>query len=156
MQTLSQPRGMRFVGRAHDLIVKHLKRDCCGETKGASSEIQVIFHLVTHRKVQGKAKANRVGRRQILLGVRTRAFVSLEGFLGRFFSGFSALELGEVSVIVTLHLVVEDFALLLFGPRNQLTLDDAQDLARRKTINLVRITGFMMVRFWRRLQEVPY
>ena len=86
------------------------------------------FSVVTHRKVQGQAEADGMGRREFPLGMVARVLVGFEGLCRRVFSLLAAFELGQGSVVVALHLIVEYLALLTVGPRDQLDLDDCQNL----------------------------
>merc|ERR1719465_59637 len=78
-------------------------------------------HLVVEdREVEREAEADRVRRRQV--GVRDRrcVLVRLERGTRRLLARVRLLELGEVAVVVALHLVVEHLALLARRVRDEL------------------------------------
>mmetsp|Transcript_64622 Transcript_64622/g.145771 ORF Transcript_64622/g.145771 Transcript_64622/m.145771 type:complete len:253 (+) Transcript_64622:311-1069(+) len=81
-----------------------------------------------HREVEGESEADRVGRRQGLGGDGRGVLVRLEGLPGALLLHVAVLELGEVSVVVALHLVVEHLALLVGRVGHQVVDDDGQDV----------------------------
>merc|ERR1719162_1275164 len=77
----------RFVGCVEDLVVKD-------------------------GKVKGQTKADGMRWGKVRLGNSTGCLVSIQGGSGGFLSCVSCLEFGKVSVVISLHLVVEYFSFL--------------------------------------------
>mmetsp|Transcript_58861 Transcript_58861/g.127772 ORF Transcript_58861/g.127772 Transcript_58861/m.127772 type:complete len:252 (-) Transcript_58861:13-768(-) len=84
--------------------------------------------VVEHRKVQGKTQSDGVGGGKVSAGDGRSVVVSLKSLGGGFLADITRLELSEVSVVVTLHLVVEDLAFLRVGVGDELVLDNLENV----------------------------
>jgi hypothetical protein len=80
--------------------------------------------IVEHREVERKAKADRMGGRQILIGYRRCRRVGFESLGGALLSDIGNLELGEVAMVVTLHFVIKYFAFLGFRVRDEIVFNN--------------------------------
>mmetsp|Transcript_30500 Transcript_30500/g.85404 ORF Transcript_30500/g.85404 Transcript_30500/m.85404 type:complete len:208 (-) Transcript_30500:264-887(-) len=83
--------------------------------------------VVEHGEVQGQAQANRVRRRQLVQRDRLGLLVGHQGLLGSLFPVVAGLELGQVAVVVPLHLQVEDLALPALGVGDEVRVQQGQD-----------------------------
>jgi len=84
--------------------------------------------VVKDGEVEGKSEADGVRRRKVRLGNSTGGLVSIQSGSGGFLSCVSGLEFGEVSVVISLHLVVENFGFLRCGVGDEGFLNDAKDV----------------------------
>ena len=97
-----------------------------GDRAGLVGSIEDL--VVEDGEVEGKTKTDRVRRRKVGLGDSTGGLVSIQSGSSGFLSCVSGLEFGEVSVVVTLHLVVENLGFLGGGVRDKGFFDDAEDI----------------------------
>lgn len=112
-----------------------------------ASLIRCIQNLVVEDgEVKGKTQADRVGGRKLSLGNLGGSLVSLERLVGRVLAAVANGEFGKVTVVVTLpawllvnihaaedwkmsaHLVVEDLGLARLGGRNQVLVENLEDI----------------------------
>lgn len=102
--------------------------------------------VVEDGKVQGETEADRVSRGELGLGNLGGSLVSLEGLVGRVLAAIANGELGKVAVVVTLptkvvsissqhrnrreslHLVVEDLGLARLGRRDEVGIEDIENV----------------------------
>jgi len=84
--------------------------------------------VVEDGEVQGKTQSDRMRGRKVRRGNIRGALVRVKGRSSRLLAGFPGLELREVPVVVSLHLVVEDLGLFGVGVRDQGLVDDAEDV----------------------------
>ena len=88
-----------------------------GESAGLR---RVVLDLVVeHGEVQAETQSDGVGGLELLLGLLAGSLVGGEGVVTSLGVGVTAADLGDVSVVVSLHLVVEDFALGGLGPGDE-------------------------------------
>ncbi len=84
--------------------------------------------VVKDGEVKSKSEADRVRRRKVRLGNSTGSLVGIQGGSGGFLSCVSGLEFGEVSVVISLHLVVENFGFFGSGVRDEGFFNDTKDV----------------------------
>mmetsp|Transcript_16256 Transcript_16256/g.45061 ORF Transcript_16256/g.45061 Transcript_16256/m.45061 type:complete len:234 (+) Transcript_16256:1611-2312(+) len=84
--------------------------------------------VVEDGEVEGQTETDWVCWWEVGGGDSAGGLVGIEGGAGGLLSCVSGLELGEVSVVVALHLVVEDLGLLGGGVWNEGLLDDSEDV----------------------------
>mmetsp|Transcript_58860 Transcript_58860/g.127770 ORF Transcript_58860/g.127770 Transcript_58860/m.127770 type:complete len:252 (-) Transcript_58860:13-768(-) len=84
--------------------------------------------VVEHRKVQGKTQSDGVGGGKVSSCDGRSVVVSLKSLGGGFLADITRLELSEVSVVVTLHLVVEDLSFLGVRVGDKLVLDNLKNI----------------------------
>ena len=89
---------------------------------------RVEYLVVEDGDVEGKAKADGVCGWEFGDGNVGSSLVSLEGLVGGLLSLIAGGELGEVTVAVTLHLVVEDFGFASGGGGNQVLVKNLEDI----------------------------
>lgn len=111
----------------------------------ASSVGAVEDFVVEHGEVQGKTESNGVGRGKLGNGNVGGGLVGFQGLVGGLLSLVTGGELGEVSVVVShpndagsvlvgiilqkgSHLVVEDLGFTSGSGRNQVLVQNAQDV----------------------------
>ena len=97
-----------------------------GDVAGAVGAVEDL--VVEDGEVEGKAEADGVGGGKVGGGNAGGSLVGIEGSRSGSLAGGTGLELGEVTVVVTLHLVVEDLGLLGGGVGDKRLLDDAEDV----------------------------
>ena len=105
-----------------DGIVECLFGDVTG-TVGAVEDL-----VVEDGEVEGKAKTDGVGGGKVSGGDARGGLVGIEGGRSGSLASLAGLELGEVTVVIALHLVVEDLGLLGGGVGDEGLLDDAEDV----------------------------
>ena len=105
-----------------DRIVECLLRDVA-RAIGAVEDL-----VVEDGEVEREAEADGVRRGQVLVGDGRGLLVRVERLARRRLALVSGLELGEVPVVVALHLEVEDAALVGSRVGDELAADDGQDL----------------------------
>jgi hypothetical protein len=84
---------------------------------------------VKHREVQSQAQTDGVCWREASRRDLDGGFVGDECLLPGVSAALVVGKLGEVSVVVALHLVIEDLALVGGGRGNQVLVEDVQDIA---------------------------
>jgi hypothetical protein len=84
--------------------------------------------IVENGEVESETKADGVGGRKLSLGNFSSSLVGLEGLVGRVLAAIANGELGEVTVVVTLHLVVENLGLARLGGGDQVLVKDLEDI----------------------------
>ena len=84
--------------------------------------------IIEDGEVECKSEADRVRRWKIRRGDLRGALVGVEGGRGGGLPGIALLELGEVAMVVALHLIVENLCLLGGGIGDEALLDDAEDV----------------------------
>lgn len=84
--------------------------------------------VVKHREVEGEAEADGVRGGEVGGGHLGGGLVGFEGGRGGGLAHVILLELREVTVVISLHLVVEDLGLLGGGVGDEGLLDDAEDV----------------------------
>lgn len=97
-----------------------------GQVAGLVGGVQDL--VVEDREVEGQAEADGVGRGEVSLGDLGGSLVGLEGGIGSTLAAVASGELGEVTVVVTLHLVVEDLGLARLGGLDEVLVQDVQDV----------------------------
>ena len=97
-----------------------------GEVASAVGAVQDL--VVEDREVEGKTQADGVGGGQLGDGNVRSSLVSLERLVGGVLALVASGELGEVTVVVTLHLVVEDLGLARLGGLDEVLVQDVQDV----------------------------
>mmetsp|Transcript_15504 Transcript_15504/g.41572 ORF Transcript_15504/g.41572 Transcript_15504/m.41572 type:complete len:326 (-) Transcript_15504:6-983(-) len=115
------------------LLVKRVEF-CDGVVEGALSEaasvLRLALHLIhEHGVVEGEAKANGVGGRELGECHLLRHVVGLLGLSGDLALGLLVhAELGEVTVVVALHLEVENLGLSGGGLADKVVVEEREDL----------------------------
>lgn len=84
--------------------------------------------VVEDGEVEGQSEANGVGRGQLGDGDIRGVLVGLEGLVRGLLALVAGGELGQVAVVVTLHLVVEDLGLSQLGVGDQVISKDLKDI----------------------------
>lgn len=84
--------------------------------------------VVEDGEVQGKTETDGVGRGEVSLGDLGGSLVSLERVIGGTLAAVTDGELGKVTVVVTLHLVVEDLGLAGLGRLDEVVVENLQDV----------------------------
>lgn len=96
--------------------------------KLAGSAGVVLNFVVENRVVKSQAQSNGVGGLEVTLGNFRGSLVGFVGIISGLGVGFSAGVLRDVSVVVTLHLVVEDLGFGVVGLSDELVGDQVKDL----------------------------
>lgn len=84
--------------------------------------------VVEDREVEGQAEADRVGRGKVGLSNLGGGLVGLQGLVGGTLAAVANGELSQVTVVVTLHLVVKDLGLAGLGGLDEVLVQDLQDV----------------------------
>lgn len=84
--------------------------------------------VVEDREVKGKAETDGVGRGKVGGGDLGGSLVGLQGEVGSTLATVANGELGKVTVVVTLHLVVEDLGLAGLGGLDQVVVENLEDI----------------------------
>lgn len=84
--------------------------------------------VVEDREVQGQPETDGMGRSQFGLSDLGSILVSLERSVGSTLTLVANGKLGEITVVVTLHLVVEDLGFTRLGRRNQVLVENLKDV----------------------------
>jgi len=84
--------------------------------------------VVEHREVEGKAKTDGVSGRKVLLSDLAGSLVGLKGVVRGLSATSASGELSKVAVIITLHLVVEDLALVSAGRGDEVLVKKLKDV----------------------------
>mmetsp|Transcript_89519 Transcript_89519/g.253303 ORF Transcript_89519/g.253303 Transcript_89519/m.253303 type:complete len:206 (+) Transcript_89519:224-841(+) len=91
--------------------------------------VRVRQHLVLkHREVQSKTEADRVRHCQVLGGNRLRLLVSTLGIIRSLFLVSASGVFGNVTIVVSLHLLIEDLRLACRCLPNETVVQDGKDL----------------------------
>ena len=85
--------------------------------------------VVEDGEVEGETQSDGVGGRQVLVGDGRSGGVSVQSGGSGSLSRVADLELGQVSVVVALHLVVEDLAFFGGGVGDEFLLEDLEDIS---------------------------
>jgi len=94
----------------------------------ASTVGRVKDLVIEDGEVEGKTEADGVRRWEFGDGNIGSSLVSFEGLVRRFLSLVAGGELGEVTVVVTLHLVVENFRFASGGGGDKVLVKDLEDI----------------------------
>ena len=97
-----------------------------GDVAGAVGAVEDL--VVKDGEVEGKAEADGVGGGKVSRGDAGGGLVGIEGGRSGGLAGLAGLELGQVTVVIALHLVEEDLGLLGGGVGDEGLLDDAEDV----------------------------
>ena len=84
--------------------------------------------VVEDREVQGQPETDGMGGSQFGLSDLGSILVSLERSVGSTLTLVANGKLGEITVVVTLHLVVEDLGFTGLGRRNQVLVENLKDV----------------------------
>lgn len=96
-----------------------------GEGAGAVGRVEDL--VVEDGEVEREAQPDGMGRRQLLHGYVLSGLVGCEGGVGGVLALGGGLELGEVAVVVALHLEVEDLGLGGAGGRDEVGVEEGED-----------------------------
>lgn len=97
-----------------------------GEMAGLVGRVQDF--VVEDREVQGQAEADGVGGGKLGLGDLGSSLVGLERGIGSTLAAVTDGELSQVTVVVTLHLVVEDLGLAALGGLDEVLVQNLEDV----------------------------
>lgn len=97
-----------------------------GQVAGLVGGVQDL--VVEDREVQGETKTDGVGGGEVGLGDLGSGLVGLEGGIGGTLAAVASSELGKVTVVVTLHLVVEDLGLASLGGLDKVLVQNLEDI----------------------------
>lgn len=84
--------------------------------------------IVEDREVKGETETDGVSGGKVSGGNLGSSLVSLEGVVGSTLAAVANGELGEVTVVVTLHLVVEDLGLARLGGLDEVLIENLEDI----------------------------
>jgi hypothetical protein len=97
--------------------------------RNLASLVRRIENLVVEdREVEGQSQSDRMRWWKIRGGNSTGSLVGIEGGSARLLADITSLELREITVVVSLHFVVEDLGLLGSGVGDQRLLDDSENV----------------------------
>ena len=94
----------------------------------ASTVGRVEYFVVENGEVEGKTETDGVCRWEFGDGNVRGGLVSFKGLVGRLLSLIAGGELSEVAVVVTLHLVVENFRFASGGGGDKMLVKDLEDI----------------------------
>ena len=97
-----------------------------GDVAGAVGAVEDL--VVEDGEVEGKAEADGVGGGKVSRGNTRSGLVGIEGGRSGGLARLAGLELGEVTVVIALHLVEEDLGFLGSGVGDEGLLDDTEDV----------------------------
>lgn len=97
-----------------------------GQVAGLVGGVQDL--VVEDGEVKGQAEADGVGRGEVSLGDLGGGLVGLQGVVGSTLAAVANGELSQVTVVVTLHLVVEDLGLAGLSGLDEVVVQDLQDV----------------------------
>lgn len=97
-----------------------------GEVAGLVGGVQDF--VVEDREVQGQAEADGVGRGKIGRGDLSGSLVGLQRGIGSALAAVANGELSQVTVVVTLHLVVEDLGLAALSGLDEVLVQNLEDV----------------------------
>ena len=84
--------------------------------------------VVEDREVKGESETDGVGGSKVSGGDLGSGLVGLEREVGSTLAAVANGELGEVTVVVTLHLVVEDLGLARLGGLDEVLIENLEDI----------------------------
>mmetsp|Transcript_5563 Transcript_5563/g.10575 ORF Transcript_5563/g.10575 Transcript_5563/m.10575 type:complete len:232 (-) Transcript_5563:165-860(-) len=94
----------------------------------ASAIRRVENLIVKHREVESQSETNRMCRGQFSRSNSRCGSVSVKSRRCASLTGTSSLELGEVTVIISLHLVIEHLGFFRSRVRDETLLNDSEDI----------------------------
>ena len=100
-----------------------------GELSEVASLVGRVEDLVVEDgEVKGEAETDGVGRGEVSLGDLSGGLVGLQRVVGGTLAAVANGELGKVTVVVTLHLVVEDLRLAALGGLDEVLIENLEDV----------------------------